>query len=560
MLNRERGYSKSAYHMPCTAKGLQIDWEKWFTKLNSLLLQFELLDSDIIFAVTGHLDDNHPVMVGWSNKSDTILRSGRTVTLADFFNHARERLFSETCMRKQAWAMLKNMCHTACPDHEDARDVVAALEELFLRLFPRHQTNEQPPCTWREAVQIVYQMLIAVKNELPVNRQSTWFHRAWARYQYDSTEKFNKFLDPDLHAGKSEAESNALYSEFMADTYTCMRAAHRMYHVCTSSMDPLLTLGSGKTTVATTFLALPSEIADSNGTDQGADAGTNACEPQSVLALSVNADMNKRRKLEQALAAHPKARRTALSAALPAARQLPQPPLGYGDVSNNNNMPPPPAPAVNGGQGAGRGTGNAAGGARGGGRGRRGREGRGGGRGSGRAPSFDGNSTPRSNAQGGTYFDNNLEYFADSRRRKWTEAEFYQMEANAPVRARWASLAEVLGLPRTHNQCLEALSRHKCPICLGERHKYAENCSVFKANQTDRANEIQSYKKQWRAHCKEFNTIEAAVKGYPYAQLTYTEYPCPPPLDQVTTAPAAATTAAVSESALADTTNAPLSA
>ncbi len=519
LLRAERGYSKSAYHMP-GLEALQVEWEEWFDKLSSLLEQYEMFDLDIIRHVTNHLKGDHTVIVGWQSKMDDLLSSGKQILLSDFFAHARARLFTEDCMRKNAWAMLNHMCAKGCPDHEDSDCVVTALRELFGRLFPKRHTAEQPPCTMREATQLVYSMLVRLNKG--GMKPITSFHRAWAQFQYDSTAKFVKFLDPDLHTGKREAESHELYHSYLEDAYECLRAAHKIYHVLQPAVHPgdgaraghvLLTVGDDGLTAAS----------------KPDDAWDNACDDW-VFAIG---DPQRRRKLEHALALHPKARRTALTPAFPAARPVADagnagqaaqgaPPGGSTSQQWINQVPPQTAQDDAGGRGG-----------RGGGRGGRGRDGGGRGRGR-RGKSKDGPRVIVDKTVNGV----TKKYFADNDERMWDDGEWYQLEANAPLRARVDTLATALGIAdHSLPTCLASQSMEACPLCQQNRHRFLETCQTLNNRKFGEVAECLKHRTAWRSHARKCHDIRTACETWgSNPPLIYQEYPNPPPAQQVSTA------------------------
>ena len=523
-LSRERGYTASSYHMPCVNSALQYEWEEWFDRLHSLLNTFDLKHSDIIFGVTSHLKSTHPVMVGWTNKSDSITTGGRAVTLDDFCAHARERLFSENAIRKHAWYSMQVLCKGLAANHEDCNDVVTAIQELMRRIFPSHPTSEQAPCTIREACETIWSMLIAVNTELLRQEQVTWFHRAWSRYTWDSAGTFEQYLDPVVHNELTPAKSHQLYLDFVAHVCKQLERAHRQFHAThklTSALDPL-TGGPAKPASVMLFSAEQENMPPGYTGPANASAGVNF---DSVMLASAA----QRRKLDALWAANPKARRTALTADLPAARPLPPglplappanvaPPAQPQGNNQGNNAGAPFAPI-----GAGRG-----------GRGGRGARGGRGGRNQGRNQNAGRGANDRQATEWRTVNGQQLEYFTYDGKRKWTSPEFYQLEANAPVRARFSSLAHKLGLQRTHNSCLAFIAVKKCPLCTGDMHRKTEQCEVYAMGFTEEVQEIMHNRQVWRQHCRQFNTIPEAVAGWPHAQLPpYKEYPNPPDPEQV---------------------------
>ena len=134
------------------------------------------------------------------------------------------------------------------------------------------------------------------------------------------------------------------------------------------------------------------------------------------------------------------------------------------------------------------------------------------------------------------------EYFDDGTR-KWTNAEWFQMEANAPERARWSTLAAKLGITRSHEECLALLAMKKCPVCTGTQHRFTEQCRIYLDACTEGAIICVRDKRDWREHCKKYRTIPDAVASWPYGTLPpYKEYPQAPTQNQVSTQPSTTTT------------------
>ena len=103
---------------------------------------------------------------------------------------------------------LRKLCTKLAPQTEDCRELVSTARDLFMLMFPKTATTEQPPCTMREACESFWTMLISVGKDLSPDKQTNAFHKAWSRYTWNSSDSFDQFLDPELHNNLTSAESD----------------------------------------------------------------------------------------------------------------------------------------------------------------------------------------------------------------------------------------------------------------------------------------------------------------------------------------------------------------
>lgn len=219
MLNK----SGNAYNMPADTDS-QYTWRNWFLKLKEMNDHYDISDTKIIHTVCGHYPYDHKVLAGWREVTDKLTAQGDPVTLDEFERFVIRQLFTRSNMRRTSFEQLKQL-PSKLDSMTDCHTLSLRLTQIVHNLFPE-DTVELAPITHYDTCLFIQRMLVNLC-ERSVDKRKTALHHAWAQYNFEHKEIFNKWLST---APCSEAASKTLLSEYSERIQHDLNAAQDMHN------------------------------------------------------------------------------------------------------------------------------------------------------------------------------------------------------------------------------------------------------------------------------------------------------------------------------------------
>ena len=212
----------SAYKMP-GIESPQLVWDQWFQKLHGFCDMYATPQKMVIHCLTGHLPANDPVMEGWEEGAQTLLRDcGLIVGIKEFALHVQEKLFSVRCTRADAFGKLTTLLAGA-DKVTDCKELARQLAQNYSWVFPPDPRGEHAPATKFKVCLLVQQALVKLRTMSGRSKVV----QAWSNVTFDQSEVYDKYLRQTLHF--VQAESEQLCDSYILHVLHRLRLADEMH-------------------------------------------------------------------------------------------------------------------------------------------------------------------------------------------------------------------------------------------------------------------------------------------------------------------------------------------